>query len=358
MSRLKHITLFISFVLLLVSCKSTQYIAPIQTSSNAASSVEQAYIDRYKDLAISEMIRSGIPASITLAQGMVESDFGRSTLAREANNHFGIKCHSDWKGPTVKHDDDKRNECFRKYSHPEESFRDHSDFLMKGSRYSFLFKLDCTDYKGWAKGLKEAGYATNPQYANMLIKKIDDLSLHQYDLESKNRDSSSRQEVEPVKRQSSPDRTSLNTGRTIDRQPQPSTPVENVVDNELPAIQARKPRLQERNRIQYFVVKEGETLEMMEQEFDLLKWELQKYNEFDDDYVPSKGDIIYIQPKRQKADVGNETHVVKEGESIYSISQLYGVKRANILEYNMMQEDDSLENGQTLWLRGLKPQSR
>ncbi len=120
------------------------------------------------------MKRTGIPASITLAQGMIESDYGRSTLAREGNNHFGIKCHNDWTGPTIRHHDDRRNECFRKYKHVEDSYYDHSDFLKTGSRYSFLFDLPSTDYKGWAKGLKKAGYATDPDYANMLIRKIEE----------------------------------------------------------------------------------------------------------------------------------------------------------------------------------------
>ena len=161
----------------LLSCKTSKPI--ISTSSTGLSTAD--YIRKYKDLAISEMKRTGIPASITLAQGMIESDYGRSTLAREANNHFGIKCHNDWTGPTIRHHDDKRNECFRKYSKPEDSFYDHSDFLKSGSRYSFLFDLKQTDYKGWAKGLKKAGYATNPDYANMLIRKIEEDNLWYFD---------------------------------------------------------------------------------------------------------------------------------------------------------------------------------
>ena len=127
------------------------------------------------------MNRTGIPASITLAQGIIESDCGHSTLAREANNHFGIKCHDDWTGPTIRHNDNRRNECFRKYRKPEESFYDHSDFLKSGSRYSFLFNINSTDYKAWAHGLKKAGYATNPDYANMLIRTIEENNLWYFD---------------------------------------------------------------------------------------------------------------------------------------------------------------------------------
>ena len=137
-------------------------------------------LDTYKDIAISEMKRTGVPASITLAQGIIESNIGRSELARRGNNHFGIKCHN-WQGAVIYHDDDRKNDCFRKYNNPEHSFRDHSDFLKNGTRYAFLFDLPHTDYKGWARGLKKAGYATNPDYANMLISKIEEENLMIYD---------------------------------------------------------------------------------------------------------------------------------------------------------------------------------
>lgn len=138
------------------------------------------YIARYHPIAIEEMHLHGIPASIKLAQGILESGSGNSRLAREANNHFGIKCASDWKGPRVYHDDDEKNDCFRSYASPEESFRDHSRFLLR-RRYEKLFTLDRHDYRGWARGLKEAGYATNPRYAELLIDLIERYELYQYD---------------------------------------------------------------------------------------------------------------------------------------------------------------------------------
>src|SRR5215471_7984036 len=141
-----------------------------------------AYIARYKDLAISEMQRTGIPAAITLAQGIHETDAGTSDLVKKSNNHFGIKCKEDWNGPSVSHDDDARGECFRKYEAPEQSYRDHSDFLKTRSNYASLFKLDPTDYESWAYGLKKAGYATNPKYAQILIKLIQDYNLEDYTL--------------------------------------------------------------------------------------------------------------------------------------------------------------------------------
>lgn len=141
----------------------------------------EEYIAKWCDAAVADMERYGIPASIKLAQGMLESDNGNSRLARVANNHFGIKCKSDWRGRTLSHDDDAPGECFRSYASAEESWRDHSEFLDKGDRYAFLFELDPTDYKGWAEGLKRAGYATNPKYPQLLVKLIEDNQLHLYD---------------------------------------------------------------------------------------------------------------------------------------------------------------------------------
>ena len=299
---------------------------------NSAGTAEINYIDQYKDLAISEMKRSGIPASITLAQGMVESDYGRSTLAVEANNHFGIKCHDDWNGPTVRHDDDARNECFRKYRHAEESYRDHTDFLVNGSRYADLFKLGPTDYVGWARGLKNAGYATNPDYANMLISKIEELGLHQYDLGATVR--------EPIG----------NDIGEASRTTVASTNYENSSE-----IIAMPQRIQTRNRIEYIIVRDGESTAMIEQEFEMLGWELARYNELENGFEPYEGQILYLQPKRDKAEIGNETHIVKDGETIYSISQLYGIKSQKLLEYNMMREGEEPETGTTLWLRNLRP---
>ena len=174
-----RISLVVQFILLsiLISCKAYKPVV----YAPASGITENDYISTYREIAISEMKRTGVPASITLAQGMIESDYGRSTLARNANNHFGIKCHNGWTGATVRHNDDRRNECFRKYRNPDESFYDHSDFLRTGSRYSFLFEIPSDDYKSWARGLKKAGYATNPDYANMLIRKIEQFNLDAYD---------------------------------------------------------------------------------------------------------------------------------------------------------------------------------
>lgn len=356
MVRLKYLPVLLFIVFFVGSCKSTKFIESTTTPNYLVGSLEQSYIDKYKDLAIAEMKRSGIPASITLAQGMIESDYGRSTLAREANNHFGIKCHSDWKGATVRHDDDARNECFRKYRHVDESFSDHSDFLVSGSRYDFLFDLSPTDYIGWARGLKQAGYATNPRYAEMLITKIDELGLHQYDLQDQPRSGRNRKEAGD---DGGEDRFSTveNVVPVIEMQNDinKNDSVVLAPDINVQQIQARTPRVQTLNRINFIVVREGESKSMIENEFDLLNWELARYNELENNFVPYTGQRLFIQPKRDKAEVGSETHVVKAGETIYSISQFYGVKVQKLREYNMITEGTEPEAGRTLWLRGLRP---
>lgn len=333
MYKSKYSIIFFLFPLLLDSCSTSK---PVYTSTSAEADAA-SYIERYGDLAVSEMNRTGVPASITLAQGMIESDFGRSRLAREANNHFGIKCHSDWTGPVIRHNDDRRNECFRKYNRPEDSFYDHSDFLRSGSRYSSLFGLKPTDYKGWAHGLKRAGYATNPDYANMLIRKIEENNLYLYDR-------GYNVPVNPVTEKPQPPVT-----------PKSEEPVSGGGNlNGTTLVQARVPRIMENNRIQYIIVKEGETPESVEKEFGLLKWELTRYNEIDGEFTLVPGQILYLQPKRDKAEPGRETHTAGEGETLYFISQKYGVKLKKLYEYNNLPEGAEPVAGQKIWLRGVK----
>jgi len=321
----------------LFSCTVYKPVVSPSTSGQPA----EDYISMYKDISISEMKRSGVPASITLAQGMIESDFGRSTLARDANNHFGIKCHSDWKGQTVRHHDDSRNECFRKYRKPEESFYDHSDFLTSGSRYRFLFDLDNHDYKAWARGLKKAGYATNPDYANMLIRKIEENNLWYYDQVGISSGSSASKDV--ASSGSAAGSAKISGGNTV-----PQT-----VDSEM--VVSRVVRVMETNRIQYIIVKDGDTKEKLDSELNLLKWELAKYNELDNDFIPVPGQILYLQPKRDKAEPGKDTHTVVEGDSMYLISQRYGIKQKSLYELNRMAAGNEPEVGSKLWLRTMKP---
>ncbi|NSW95778.1 MAG: glucosaminidase domain-containing protein [Bacteroidales bacterium] len=342
----KQVFIIIIFAMsAIMSCRPLrQPVAPVSSPEAAAIN----YINTYRDLAISEMKRTGIPASITLAQGMVESDYGRSTLARTANNHFGIKCHNGWTGPTVRHHDDKRNDCFRKYRSPQESFYDHSDFLKTGVRYSSLFTLDPTDYKAWARGLKKAGYATDPRYDDLLIRKIEEYRLYEYDLgyvaSSSKPDSLTAVKV-PV---------SSGENEAI---PPPAKKEEKAEEEmgTFGAVMARAPRIMERNRVQYIIVKEGETREKIESEFNLFRWELPRYNELNENFTLRPGQILYLEPKRDKAEPGKEYHYAADGETMYDISQQYAVKLKSLLEMNRMNEGDQPVKGQKIWLRETKP---
>ena len=251
-----------------------------------------AYINLYKDIAIEQMHKYHIPASITLAQGLLESGAGRSELARKANNHFGIKCHS-WDGKKIYHDDDKKGECFRVYKSARDSYEDHSIFLATGSRYEFLFKYAETDYVAWARGLKRAGYATSPTYADKLIEIIERYDLDQYDRTKK------------------------------DSKPQ-------VVNPHTPYIA---------NDIVYIVARQGDTMMTIAEEFETSKRKLIYYNDLYKGYVPVKGDIIYLARKHRKARKPNTQHVVKDGESMYMISQKYAIRLHRLYKMNKATPD-------------------
>jgi LysM repeat protein len=327
----------ILLLMLLYSCRASR--APVQSGVSEASA--ESYINTYKDLAISEMKRTGIPASITLAQGIIESDLGRSPLARDANNHFGIKCHDDWTGPTARHNDNRRNECFRKYGSAGDSFRDHSDFLLSEPRYKSLFALGSTDYKAWAYGLKRAGYATDPDYANMLIRKINEYNLYNYD---------------GYQSSASNGNGEIHGGRDIKaKSTEVNISYRDTSVKENFNVTARPERIRENNRIQYIIVSERDTKESLEKEFQLLNWELQSYNELRPDFKISPGQIIYLQPKRSKAEAGKNFHFTADGETMYQISQIYGIKMKNLYLMNRMTEGSEPVTGQKIWLRGVKP---
>lgn len=310
-------------VVILSSCRSTKMSMQVTPENHAV----REYLEQYSDIAVSEMRRTGVPASIKLAQGMIESDHGRSRLARLANNHFGIKCHSNWTGPTIYHDDDARGECFRKYSNPEQSFRDHSDFLVNGSRYKELFFLDQTDYKGWARGLKKAGYATNPAYADMLIRKIEENSLYLFD--------TARGQVS----------AGVGSGSTS----APARESGSMAGSRYSASVAH--RVMQRNRVDFFIVGDNDTFETITRDFDLLSWELERYNEKPIEELLVPGNAIFLQPKRKKAEPGIRYHVVREGETMYAVSQLYAIKLQNLYQMNFMEEGTEPETGRRLNLR-------
>lgn len=279
------------------------------------------YIQKYQLLAQKEMKRTGIPASITMSQALLESADGNSTLAKSANNHFGVKCHK-WNGPTIKHNDDKNKECFRKYKNPEESYIDHSDFLALGSRYKFLFDLKHDDYKAWARGLKKAGYATNSHYDNLLIKIIEDNELYL-----------------------------LDQGISINKKEQQKR--EHNIDSENWEIDIYNTRkIDLNNRIKFVYAKDGDTFYSLAKELKVMEWQLYKYNELPKESTLEEGQIIYLQPKRRSAERGNKVHISLANETMYSISQKYGVKLNKLYKKNShIQQGVPLIKGTKIYLR-------
>ena len=284
----------------------------------------EEYIKTYKDLAIRQMKSHGIPASIILAQACLESGNGNSRLAIEANNHFGIKCHN-WTGETILHDDDEKNECFRKYSHPEGSFTDHSEFLRYRERYKTLFDLDPLDYKAWAYGLKSAGYATNPDYAPLLIKIIEDYKLYQYD-------------------SSSPDLP-----------PSPSQ-VENEYEIDLRTASdlykfslARKHL--NRNGITFIIAQERDSYSSLAKEYNLFTRELLRFNDLNTDLPIKEGTIVYLEKKRDRGDINLSKHIVESGETMYLISQKYAIRLNSLYKINNMKKGDEPYAGYEIKLR-------
>ena len=287
-------------------------VMPLGLSAQNRNQAYLNYIDKYKDMAISQMHKYHIPASITLAQGLLESDAGRSTLAVEGNNHFGIKCHSDWTGRTLYHDDDRASECFRSYSNASSSFEDHSVFLASGKRYEFLFSYDQTDYKSWANGLKKAGYATSPTYATNLIRIIETYELYKYDGRSRGSKQSS----------------SSSAGR--------------VPDGHQAYLS---------NGLLYVLMQDGETLRDISDEFDISRYKLRRFNEIDRYFMPDPGSVIYLERKKGSAAKKYKTHVVASGESLWDIAQLYGVRMRALVRKNHLDADNPLYVGMPLRVR-------
>ncbi len=281
------------------------------------------YVSKYQYIAVDEMKRSGIPASITLAQGILESDNGNSILATVANNHFGIKCHNDWTGKTFHYDDDKPNECFRKYKNAEDSFRDHSDFLTQHTRYDFLFNYKTTDYKSWAQGLKKAGYATNKQYDALLIKIIDESELYRFD------DKSFKPQVHSSKNKKSKP-SSNNTENSI-----------NPFNNDVLTY----------NRIDYVIVKSGDTFESIAEKHEMMVWQLYKYNELQKNAKLINGNRLYLQPKRRNAAIDDKYYTLPEGETMYDVSQKFGIKLKHLYKKNNIEFGTQPDSGTTLSLR-------
>jgi hypothetical protein len=297
----------------------------------------EEYIQTYKDIAMREMRDHKIPASITLAQGLLESGAGNSALAREAKNHFGIKCHKGWEGDTYIMDDDEKNECFRKYDNAEESFVDHSLFLTTRSRYAALFDLDITDYEGWARGLKAAGYATNPKYAQLLIDRIELYDLAKYD--------------------------SIALGLMTDDGLLPDiAPEDELLELafspsdrsafQLVDMTEEKRFIYENNGVRFVYAKEGETPEQLAKDFGIRYDRFCDYNllKRPDEMVFHSGDVVYLEKLRNK-NWKAKKHTVEEGETVRDVALRYAVKPRKILRKNGLEEGARLHAGQQLWLR-------
>lgn len=272
-------------------------------------SVYQGYIDQYKELAIEQMLKYRIPASITLAQGLLESGAGRSSLAVKGNNHFGIKCH-DWTGRTMHKDDDYQNECFRAYDNARQSYEDHSLFLAQHRRYASLFQLKITDYIGWANGLKRCGYATSPTYAQTLIGIIETYNLTQYDRASS---------YDPYIAQKAGKDKPANQGGVLH-------PIYRNNDN------------------YYLKARKGDTFQSIGKEVGISAKKLAEYNERDRHDQLREGDIVYLKKKRKHAskEFKGHVHIVQPGESMYLISQIYGIRLKNLYKLNGMSPDATL----------------
>ena len=301
---------FLSFLFLLVCL-----ISQAQSTNQAYWS----YIDRYKDWAIEQMHQYRIPASITLAQGLLESNAGRSRLATEANNHFGIKVGSYWTGPYIIQADDRPNDRFRKYKSARESFIDHSKFLQQ-KRYQGLFQLSITDYKGWARGLKAAGYATSPTYAEALIRLIEMYNLHQFDTKKGQGARSKEQETSIQQADAFWQRHIVYKG----------------------------------NKNYFIIVEVGDDMATISRKTGVSLKKLYNYNDLPRDYAPTAGDLIYLQKKRKCASREfrkNPIHIVEPNQSLFDIAQLYGIRLESLCKLNKWDEPHAVQVGEIIRIR-------
>ncbi len=301
-------------------------MAPVFCFSQSLQADYLVYIETYKETAVRQQQEYGIPASITLAQGLLESGAGLSRLATEGNNHFGIKCHNTWEGDRIYQDDDKKDDCFRRYKIADESFEDHARFL-KRKRYASLFKLDVTDYKGWAAGLKKCGYATDPSYASKLVSIIELYSLDGYD-----------------------------TGQPLIARPkhlEGDESLEHSIDMEIINEFKLVHKIRRKWGLYYITLYDGDSFEAISDEFGIKKKKLLQYNDLSKKAsVPRAGEMLYLQEKNDSG-VGDcpATHVIRRGETFHAIAQHYGIKSKSLMKINGLGKNDVLRVGQTIRLR-------
>ena len=374
---MRKIVIFISLVL--------SHVAAL-----AQGTPQERYIQKWAPTAVREMYRSGVPASITLAQGILESRYGLSPLASEGNNHFGIKCHKDWKGKSMHYDDDAKGECFRVYDSADESFQDHSDFLRYRDRYKFLFDLKTTDYKGWAYGLKKAGYATDPNYPAKLIKYIEDYKLYEYDtmtyeeservaesveknFEVARRDSkvdSGKKQAAVKKEKAKKDRKTRRTGRKRVK--------EETVSEVIPAspLSLEEPKridksglevfsfsltreTYSRNGVPFITSVEGETYSSIAASYHLYLKELLRFNDLTRSEELLPGTVVYLQAKKNQSEKGLDKYIVGgDDESLRDICQRFAVKMSSVMKMNGFSAGYEPREGDTIILRGKKLRKR
>jgi hypothetical protein len=374
-----------TILIILLAAVFTAFVVPVSDKTP-----QVRYVEKYAALAVDEMYRSGVPASITLAQGLLESRYGLSELATEGNNHFGIKCHNNWQGGKVYHDDDKKGECFRKYDSPEESFRDHSDFLRYRDRYKFLFDLEVNDYKGWAHGLKKAGYATDPAYPAKLIKLIEDYKLYKYDVAPSDYGNYDSDDVEEYVVKEKPaskkaekhekaagkkedkhaDRKKDNKKDKKSKSHKAEAPAPRVIPDSPAKAEAVKViekapdgefsfslsrQMYSLNGVPFVYAASGDTYASLAKTFDLFPKEILKFNDLslttDMNARLQPGTLVYVQAKKKMAAKGIEKHVIEADDTLRGIAQRYGVKLESIYKMNAFDSSYVPREGDIIKLR-------
>jgi len=326
----KLITIFLSITLLLVVS-----ISQAQTTDEVL-----AYIAKYKDIAIAEMQRTGVPASITLAQGIHETGAGTSDLVISSNNHFGIKCKSDWAGATVFHDDDARGECFRKYDDPADSYKDHSDFLKNRPNYSSLFKIDELDYKAWAFGLKKAGYATNPKYPQILINLIETYNLQDYSLMALGKMKYDAPIVK-AKEQNDKEQKVIYASDEDKKEEEKTDVVETKINYPSGEFKINETRV--------VFVKKGMSYLSIAQQYEVPLARIFDFNDMKQQEVAENDQLVYLQRKRKSG--ANEFHIVQNGETLSSIAQTEAIRLESLLEFNNLSNGMQPAVGEKLSLK-------
>jgi LysM repeat protein len=336
------------------------FILFVTFSLHAQSSAVREYIAKFSDIAMQEMLRSGVPASITLAQGILESQAGKSDLVQRSNNHFGIKCKSDWTGEKVYHDDDARGECFRSYTKAEESYKDHSDFLRTRPHYAFLFNLDPTDYEGWAKGLKKAGYATNPAYPQLLIKTIVEYNLQAFTLLALNKKNNNDDVVTVTDEKILIEETKIEPAQNIDTATKITAAVYKqevgsaTVKNTKADADKYPVGVFEINESKVVFATAGTSLLALARRHNIALQKLIEFNEFEPTAdILEKSQLVYLQKKNKKG--LKDIHIVSLNETLYEIAQREGIRLESLLEFNRIPKGMQPVAGEKIYLRSNSP---